>query len=217
MSRQSLGQERPPSPNLQGFPSMPIYSRVTTDLKVLGRASRIFLLLLLLLLGCCFLRLLYRLAKLFHRGYTWRFQTILRNLLPNRSIIYRVRDASLKYHEGVILRSNFHSSMRPVVWSVLSAHPASIPLLRCARRTSLLGPNSNLVVGAFHCSGPRVRVHRPSINRWTRRLPGSLPHTNDKVRRVRIQRQQVPPPLHQCLFHILLCLAVRKWVIHRLA
>jgi hypothetical protein len=80
-----------------------------------GRASRIFLLLLLPLLVCCFLRLLYRLAKLFHRGHAWRFQTILRNVLPNRRVIYWVGDTSVKYHEGVILRSSFHSYMRPAV------------------------------------------------------------------------------------------------------
>jgi hypothetical protein len=141
------------------------------------------LLLPLLLLCRCLFRLLHRLAKLFDRFDTRRFQAILRNIPPHRRVIQRVlQSSSLKHQEGVVFRSNFHPCMR---WLWRGSLPRQI------RRTPLLRTDPYLIVCCLDGSG--TCIDRPAIDCRIRSLPRAFSHTSNQVPRVLIERQPISP------------------------
>ena len=141
------------------------------------------LLLPLLRLCRCLFRLLHRLAKLFDRFDTRRFQAILRNIPPHRRVIQRVlQSSSLKHQEGVVFRSNFHPCMR---WLWRGSLPRQI------RRTPLLHTDPYLIVCCLDGSG--TCIDRPAIDCRIRSLPRAFSHTSNQVPRVLIERQPISP------------------------
>src|SRR4029077_7296345 len=185
-------------------------SRSSRQLR--GPTSRILLLPLLLLLFLFlrrrFLRLFDRLAKLLYGGHARRFQSILRNVLPNPRVMPSVY-ISTKHFEHIVGRAYFHS------WTGASARTGGVSRLWPIRGTSLLRANSYLVVGGLN--RPRAGVHGPTVNGRTRDFCTSLFHGNHQVCGAGILRQAVAAPFHQSFLDLLLGLAVGEGIIHGLA
>src|SRR5215469_10810157 len=185
-----------------------VFRKVPRDRATAVPASRTFFLALLLLLLCrCLFRLLHRLAKLFDRLDTRRFQAVLCNIPPHRRVIQRVlQSSSLKHQEGVVFRSSFHPCMR---WLWRGSLPRQI------RRTPLLRTDPYLIVCCLDGSG--TCIDRPAIDCRVRGLPRAFSHTNNQVRRVLIERQPISSPLQERFLYFFLGLTVRRRVIDRLA
>ena len=134
---------------------------------------------------CCFCAAAFshRLAKLFDRFDTRRFQAVLCNIPPHQPVIQRVlQSSSLKHHEGVVFRSSFRPCMR---WLWRGSLPRQI------RRMPLLRTDPYLIVCCLDGSG--TCIDRPAIDCRIRSLPRAFSHTSNQVPRVLIERQPISP------------------------